>query len=171
MLSIKNQNSRKKMNKEETYRELLPQIESLAAGESNWVGVLANVSAALRMSQGERFFWVGFYFVSGGELLLGPFQGTTACCRIGHGRGVCGTAWQRNETVVVDDVEQFPGHIACSSESRSEIVVPIRDCHGAVTAVLDIDSRQLAAFNATDKYFLEQICETLSALEIGQWQK
>lgn len=155
-------------NKEQTYKELIPQIESLVEGESNWIGVLANVSAALRMSQGERFFWVGFYFVSGGELLLGPFQGTTACYRIGYGRGVCGTAWQRGTTVIVDDVELFPGHIACSSESRSEIVVPMRNTDGEITAVLDIDSKAPAAFDKTDKKYLEQICSVLSGLNISK---
>ena len=161
-------NSKMLYEKEQTYKELTVQTESLVKGEPNWVGVLANVSSALRMSQGERFFWVGFYYVSGDELLLGPFQGTTACYRIKYGRGVCGTAWQRGATIIVDDVEQFPGHIACSSESRSEIVVPVRNSEGEIIAVLDIDSKTPAAFDETDKEYLERICSALSELKINK---
>ena len=152
----------KVMDKRETYTTLIPQIRSLVEGENNTIGVLANVSAALREAFGERFFWVGFYLVSGDELLLGPFQGTIACYRIRRGRGVCGTAWERGETIVVDDVEQFPGHIACSSLSRSEIVVPVKDAEGNVTAVLDIDSRELAAFDETDREGLEAVCQCIT---------
>ena len=150
------------MEKKATYKALLPQIKSLVEGETNTTGVLANVTAALREAFGERFFWVGFYIVDGDELLLGPFQGTIACYRIRRGRGVCGTAWDRGETIIVDDVEQFPGHIACSSLSRSEIVVPVRNGAGDVVAVLDIDSRELSAFDKTDQEGLEAICQHIS---------
>ncbi len=145
----------------ETYDTLLPQLRSLVDGERNFIGVLANVTALLRQTFGERFFWVGFYLVSDGKLRLGPFQGTMACFTIARGRGVCGTAWEQDSTIIVDDVEQFPGHIACSSESRSEIVVPMHDAHGNVTGVLDIDSRELGAFNAVDREGLEAVCSLL----------
>ena len=141
------------------YEELASQIESLIAGERNEVSVLANVSAAIHEQMG--FFWVGFYLVSDGKLRLGPFQGTMACFTIARGRGVCGTAWEQDSTIIVDDVEQFPGHIACSSESRSEIVVPMHDAHGNVTGVLDIDSCELGAFNAVDREGLEAVCSLL----------
>ena len=144
------------------YEEIIPQIKSLIEGEDNTIGVLANVTAFLHTAFGEHFFWVGFYLVKGDELLLGPFQGTIACYRIKKGRGVCGTAWQRGETIIVDDVEQFPGHIACSSLSRSEIVVPVKDATGNVTAVLDIDSTELSAFNETDREGLETIVKMLT---------
>ena len=147
------------------YEEIIPQIKSLIEGEDNTIGVLANVTAFLHTAFGERFFWVGFYLVKGDELLLGPFQGTIACYRIKKGRGVCGTAWQRGETIIVDDVEQFPEHIACSSLSRSEIVVPVKDATGNVTAVLDIDSTELSAFNETDREGLETIVKMLEASE------
>ncbi len=146
------------------YQELIPQIKGLIEGESNLTGVLANISAALRMAFGERFFWVGFYLVYGDELLLGPFQGTVACYRIGRGRGVCGAAWQRDATLVVDDVEQFPGHIACSSLSRSEIVVPLHRPNGSVAGVLDIDSTELSAFDDTDRQGLCAVCQLLTPL-------
>ena len=147
------------------YEEIIPQIKSLIEGEDNTIGVLANVTAFLRTAFGERFFWVGFYLVKGDELLLGPFQGTIACYRIKKGRGVCGTAWQRGETIIVDDVEQFPGHIACSSLSRSEIVVPVKDATGNITAILDIDSTDLSAFDETDREGLEMIVQMLKASE------
>ena len=141
-------------DKEEKYRILLAQAEALLAGEEDVIARMANLAALLHREMG--FWWTGFYRVCGNELILGPFQGPVACTRIPRGRGVCGTAWERAETVVVPDVEEFPGHIACSSESRSEIVVPLqRD--GAVTAVLDIDSRELAAFDDTDRRSLERI--------------
>ena len=142
----------------DTYAELITRIRALVDGETNRVGILANVTAALRSAMGERFFWVGFYTVSGQELLLGPFQGTVACYHIPYGRGVCGTAWAQGETLIVDDVELFEGHIACSSLSRSEIVVPVRDSNGQIVAVLDIDSTSLAAFDDTDKQGLEEVC-------------
>ena len=151
------------VNHEKTkhYENLLSQITGLIAGENDEVSVLANVSAAIHYEMG--FWWTGFYLVKDDILMLGPFQGPVACYRIKMGRGVCGTAWQRRETVIVDDVEQFPGHIACSSESRSEIVVPLFAADGNVLGVLDIDSRELSTFDVTDRQFLEQITRLVSA--------
>lgn len=151
------------VNHEKTkhYENLLSQITGLIAGENDEVSVLANVSAAIHYEMG--FWWTGFYLVKDDMLMLGPFQGPVACYRIKMGRGVCGTAWQRRETVIVDDVEQFPGHIACSSESRSEIVVPLFAADGNVWGVLDIDSRELSTFDVTDRQFLEQITRLVSA--------
>ena len=147
------------INKEEKYQHFLPDWELLISGETDEIAVLANTCAALREAFG--FFWIGFYMVKNGELVLGPFQGDVACYRIRKGRGVCGTAWAEARTQVVPDVEQFPGHIACSSLSKSEIVVPIfRD--NEVVGVLDIDSDQLATFDETDRIYLEQMIETLS---------
>jgi len=120
---------------------------------------MSNVAAAIH--QEMKFWWTGFYRVVGDELLLGPFQGPVACMHIPFGRGVCGTAWQRQQTVVVPDVDQFPGHIACSSQSRSEIVVPVFSPDGKVTAVLDIDSENLATFDDVDRQYLEQICQMI----------
>ena len=139
---------------------LVDQIRSLIAGETDQVAVMSNVAAAIH--QEMKFWWTGFYRVVGNELVLGPFQGPVACMHIPFGRGVCGTAWQREQTIVVPDVEQFPGHIACSSASRSEIVVPVFDKEGRVTAVLDIDSDRLATFDETDQRYLEEICRMLS---------
>ena len=139
---------------------LVDQIRSLIAGETDQVAVMRNVAAAIH--QEMKFWWTGFYRVVGNELVLGPFQGPVACMHIPFGRGVCGTAWQREQTIVVPDVEQFPGHIACSSASRSEIVVPVFDKEGRVTAVLDIDSERLATFDETDQRYLEEICRMLS---------
>jgi GAF domain-containing protein len=147
------------MTKEHIYQNLLPHIKALIEGEDDAVSVMANISAALH--EAMSFFWIGFYVVHGSELHLGPFQGSVACYRIPYGKGVCGTAWQRAETIIVDDVEQFPGHIACSSLSRSEIVVPVKNASGEVTAVLDIDSTELSSFDATDRYWLEQITPLL----------
>ena len=144
------------MTKEEKYRELLPQIESLLAGESDEIARMSNIAALIHHTMG--FWWTGFYRVQGQELVLGPFQGPVACIHIPYGKGVCGTAWQRGGTVVVPDVELFPGHIACSSESRSEIVVPVWR-GGRVFAVLDIDSRELSTFDDTDRKYLETILE------------
>lgn len=148
--------------KEENYRLLVSQVDALVADETDATAILANVSAALHDAFSERFFWVGFYRVEGGELLLGPFQGPVACYHIGYGKGVCGTAWQRGETIVVPDVEAFPGHIACSSLSRSEIVVPVKQADGTVCAVLDIDSKELAAFDDTDRHYLEQVAAVVA---------
>lgn len=144
--------------KAERYASLLPQIKALIEGESNLVANLANISAALHEAFG--FWWVGFYLVEGDELVLGPFQGPVACTRIGRGRGVCGTAWQKGQTIVVEDVELFPGHIACSSASRSEIVVPMWK-EGKVWGVLDIDSEKLATFDECDQEWLEKLCQMI----------
>lgn len=146
------------MTKEETYKSLLPQVKSLCEGESDMIAKMANVSALLHSEFG--FWWTGFYRVANGELLLGPFQGPLACVHIGYGKGVCGTAWKERRTVVVPDVEEFPGHIACSSESRSEIVVPMFSGDDII-AVLDIDSRVLATFDDTDAHWLEQIVKSI----------
>jgi GAF domain-containing protein len=143
-----------KGDKKEQYESLLPQIEALLTGEPNLVANLANIAAALK----EQFnwFWVGFYWVIEDELVLGPFQGPVACTRIKKGRGVCGTAWEKASTILVDDVEKFPGHIACSSLSKSEIVVPVFKA-GKVLGVLDVDSSELSQFDATDQVYLEKI--------------
>ena len=145
------------MEKTEKYRLLERQVAALLEGETDVIAKMANVAAVLHETFG--FWWTGFYRVAGDELVLGPFQGPVACMHIPFGKGVCGTAWKRNETVVVPDVEQFPGHIACSSASRSEIVVPVHGLDGAVTAVLDIDSDRLATFDGTDQVWLEKIVE------------
>lgn len=144
------------MTKAETYQSLLPQIEALMAGEPDMIAKMANVAAALHQAFG--FWWTGFYRVVGNELVLGPFQGPVACMHIPFGRGVCGTAWQRQETLIVPNVHEFTGHIACSSESKSEIVVPVF-CDGKVIAVLDIDSADYNTFDETDKEYLEQIVQ------------
>ena len=157
------------MNKIETYQTLLPQIESLVAGEMDPIANMANVAAKLHEAFG--FWWTGFYRVTNeqmndltdertGVLVLGPFQGPIACTRIPYGKGVCGTAWQRAETVIVPNVHEFPGHIACSSASNSEIVVPVLH-DGQVVAVLDIDSTDFGTFDETDKEFLEKIAQLL----------
>ncbi len=142
------------------YAELQPQIESLTTAEPDLTANLANTAAALRQAFG--FFWVGFYVVRGEELVLGPFQGPIACTRIRRGRGVCGTSWVEARTVLVPDVEAFPGHIACSSDSKSEIVVPILK-DNQVVAVLDVDSDRLADFDADDQYALEQLMQLAAA--------
>jgi GAF domain-containing protein len=147
------------MNKEEKYRLLTEQVRSLTAGETDSIATMANVVAAIHETMG--FFWTGFYRVVGIELVLGPFQGPVACTRIAYGRGVCGTAWKQGQTIVVPDVEQFPGHIACSSLSRSEIVVPVLNRIGSVVAVLDIDSKELSTFDDIDRQYLENICHDL----------
>jgi methionine-S-sulfoxide reductase len=141
------------LTKEEKYLALLPQLESLLEGEPDPVARMANLAALLHREMG--FWWTGFYRVQGEELVLGPFQGPVACTRIAFGRGVCGTAWKEQRTVVVPDVEEFPGHIACSSESRSEIVVPLWH-QGTVAGVLDIDSRELNTFDDIDRRYLEK---------------
>ncbi|UPL49181.1 GAF domain-containing protein [Hymenobacter sublimis] len=142
------------VSKAEQYRQLLPQIVALTTGEPDRVANLANTAAALRQAFG--FFWVGFYLVQGQELVLGPFQGPIACTRIRHGKGVCGASWAQAATLLVPDVEQFPGHIACSSDSKSEIVVPVLK-NGQVVAVLDVDSDQLNDFDQDDQQALEQL--------------
>ena len=155
--------------KRETYEALMLQIEALVSGETDLIANMANVAAVLHEAFG--FWWTGFYRVTGEglqvtdeglqELVLGPFQGPMACTRIPYGKGVCGTAWQRGETVIVPDVHAFAGHIACSSESNSEIVVPIWQ-DGKVIAVLDIDSKDYNTFDETDKIYLEQIAKIIS---------
>lgn len=162
------------VSKEEKYKELLPQIKALVQGESDVVANMANVCAALKFGMG--FFWVGFYLVKDNELVLGPFQGPIACTRIQKGRGVCGSSWQNARTHIVEDVEKFPGHIACSSLSKSEVVIPIfrgtnrsagRDVNEIhpgsedVIGLLDVDSDELNGFDVTDETYLKQILELL----------
>jgi GAF domain-containing protein len=146
-------------SKKEKYTSLLPQIESLITVEPNLIANLANTSAALK--QAFDFFWVGFYLVEGEELVLGPFQGPVACTRIKYGKGVCGTAWKENRTIIVPDVDRFPGHIACSSESKSEIVLPLYNSSDKIIGVLDIDSDSLDSFDETDASYLEKIVKLL----------
>ena len=156
---VYNANKKVIMEKVEKYRLLERQLAALLEGEKDTVAKMANMAAVLHETFG--FWWTGFYRVAGDELILGPFQGPVACMHIPFGKGVCGTAWKRNESVVVSDVEVFPGHIACSSASRSEIVVPIHGTDGSVTAVLDIDSDRLATFDETDRVALERIVTLL----------
>jgi L-methionine (R)-S-oxide reductase len=146
-------------DKAEQYLSLIPQIEALIYGEPDLVANLANIIAALK--EQFKWFWVGFYLVKGDELVLGPFQGPVACTRIALGKGVCGTAWQQAKTLIVPDVDAFPGHIACSSLSRSEIVVPVF-YNGKVVAVLDVDSEELDQFDGADAQYLEQIVKLLN---------
>lgn len=152
-----------KGTKEEQYLELIPQIKGLIEGEPDLIANLANIAGALK----EQFnwFWIGFYLVKKDELVLAPFQGPVACTRIKKGRGVCGSSWEKAETLIVPDVEKFPGHIACSSLSRSEIVVPIVK-HGIVVGVLDADSELLDHYDETDKKFLEEI---VGLIEVENW--
>lgn len=143
------------MNKVELYEQTYKAVQSLLSNETDEIANMANVSAVIKDT--FHFWWVGFYRVSGNELILGPFQGPLACTRIKKGKGVCGTSWAQESTIVVPDVEEFPGHIACSSESKSEIVVPVWK-NKEVSAVLDIDSEFLSTFDETDKTWLEKIC-------------
>jgi L-methionine (R)-S-oxide reductase len=146
-------------SKAEQYQSLLPQIQGLLTGEADLIANMANITAALK--EQFRWLWVGFYIVKRNELVLAPFQGPVACTRIQKGRGVCGACWQQAKTLIVPDVEKFPGHIACSSLSKSEIVVPIiKD--GDVVAVLDIDSETFDSFDDTDKKYLEEIVELIN---------
>ena len=145
-------------NKEEIYKALLPQVKALLSGEEDLVANMANMAAVLKEAFG--FFWVGFYIIKKGELVLGPFQGPVACTRIQKGKGVCGKAWETGETQVVPDVNAFPGHIACSASSQSEIVVPVSKGN-EIIAVLDIDSDQLDAFDAVDRRYLEEMVGNL----------
>ncbi len=142
-------------SKEEKYSLLYKQIASLIEGESDTIANMANIAAMI--NETFHFWWTGFYRVLDEQLILGPFQGPLACSRIAYGRGVCGTAWKERRTQLVPDVDKFPGHIACSSLSRSEIVIPVFDSSGTVTAVLDIDSEHLATFDECDKEWLEKI--------------
>ena len=146
------------LDRASAYRLLLPQVSALIEDEPDWIANLANTAAAIKSTFG--FLWVGFYQAIGDNLVLGPFQGPIACTRIRKGEGVCGRAWALQQTVCVDDVDQFPGHIACSSESRSEIVVPLI-AENRVIAVLDIDSTHLSDFNETDQIYLEQLAQLL----------
>lgn len=147
------------MTKAERYEAFIPQWKAFIDGETDVISILANTSAALKEAFG--FFWIGFYIVKDGELHVGPFQGSVACYRIKKGKGVCGTAWKDATTQIVPDVELFPGHIACSSDSRSEIVVPIM-VNGEVYGVLDIDSDELATFDDTDRIYLEKMMSILA---------
>ncbi len=148
------------LSKEDTYRQVLPQIAALLTHEPDLIANLANVSAVLKEAFG--FFWVGFYRRINQTLVLGPFQGTLACTRIALNKGVCGACATRGETIIVPDVDAFPGHIACSSLSRSEITVPIKDAAGVTQLVLDIDSHQLNDFDLTDQFYLEQLAQMLA---------
>ncbi len=148
--------------KAEKYTALIPQLKALCEVEKNRVANLANIAAALRQTFG--FFWVGFYIVRGNELVLGPFQGPLACTRIALGKGVCGTSWKEKQTILVPDVDAFPGHIACSSDSKSEIVVPVLNAAGEVTMVLDVDSDKLNDFDTTDQKYLEEVCAWIGTL-------
>lgn len=146
--------------KESKYQELLLEVEALTAGETDEIANMANIAAAIQAKMG--FHWTGFYRVCGEQLVLGPFQGPVACTRIAYGRGVCGTAWKEGRTLIVPDVDQFPGHIACSALSRSEIVIPILR-EGAVVAELDIDSAELDTFDAVDEHYLTVLLTSLGS--------
>ena len=149
-------------SKEEKYISLLPQLQALVEGEPDQTANLANIVAALRQTFG--FYWVGFYLVKNNELVLGPFQGPVACTRIAFGKGVCGASWKNAETIIVDDVEKFPGHIACSAASKSEIVIPIYSTDKKVLAVLDVDEDKYTMFDATDKLYLEKVAALVTSL-------
>lgn len=146
-------------DKGERYRSLVPQIDALVSGESDVTANLANIMAALKF--GMDFFWVGCYLVKDDELVLGPFQGPVACTRITLGNGVCGTSWQNNEVLIVPDVDAFPGHIACSSDSKSEIVLPACNKSGEVALILDVDSSNLNDFDETDREYLQQVIQII----------
>lgn len=152
----------KNVSREEQYRALMPQIQALVAGEDDFTANVGNVMAAIKET--FQFFWVGCYFVKNEELVLGPFQGPVACTRIKKGKGVCGASWEKAKVMIVDDVDQFPGHIACSSLSKSEIVLPIFNKKGEIAGVLDVDSEQLAHFSAIDEEYLKLVVDL-----IGSW--
>lgn len=145
--------------REEQYKSLVPQIKALLTGETDLIANLANISAALK--EQFNFFWVGFYLIKDNELVLGPFQGPVACTRIGHGRGVCGAAWAKEETLIVPNVDEFPGHIACSSLSKSEIVLPFY-IDNKLAGVLDVDSESLNDFSQIDKKYLQEILDLIN---------
>jgi GAF domain-containing protein len=147
-----------KGTKEEQYQHIFPQIKGLLEGETDLIANLANVAAALNEQFG--FFWVGFYLVKADELVLGPFQGPVACTRIKKGRGVCGSSWEQGKTIIVPDVEKFPGHIACSSLSKSEIVLPLFS-DSKIVGVLDVDSSTLDSFDETDEMYLQKIVDLI----------
>lgn len=150
----------RQVSKEEKYQELIPQLSALVSGENDLVANLANLMAALK--QTFNFWWIGVYVVKNDELVLGPFQGPIACTRIKKGKGVCGTAWQEAKTIVVPDVDQFPGHIACSSLSKSEIVIPVFNKNKEVIMVIDVDSEKLANFDQIDEIYLNKIANLIS---------
>ena len=145
--------------KESRYKEIYEQVAAVTKGETDVIANMANAVALIH--EGFGFWWTGFYIVKGDELVLGPFQGPIACTRIAYGKGVCGSAWKRMESIIVPDVEDFPGHIVCSSLSRSEIVIPLFK-NGSITAVLDIDSKELSTFDKTDQFWLEKIVSLLT---------
>lgn len=149
-------------SKKEKYESFLPQIHALIEAETDLIANLSNISAALK--QTFNFFWVGFYLVKNTELVLGPFQGTIACTRIQKGKGVCGTCWENGKTIIVADVDEFPGHIACSNASRSEIVVPLFDTKNNFVGVLDVDSDVLNDFDEVDRIYLEKLTQQLSKI-------
>lgn len=148
--------------KVEKYKSILPQLKALVEGETDWIANLSNIMSALKFSM--DFFWVGIYFVKDKQLVLGPFQGPIACTRINFGKGVCGASWEQKKTIVVEDVDQFPGHIACSSLSRSEIVLPAFNAKNEVFLILDVDSEHLAYFDETDKIYLEQVMQLITSI-------
>lgn len=148
------------LSKEKKYALLLPQIKAVIAGEDDKIANLANIASALKYT--FNFWWVGFYLVKNDELVLGPFQGPVACTRIKKGKGVCGTSWQEEKTIIVPNVDEFPGHIACSSASKSEIVLPVFDKNSNVLMVLDVDSEYLNFFDETDNKYLTKICSLIS---------
>jgi GAF domain-containing protein len=154
------------VSREEKYKELYPQIKGLMDGETDLIANLSNLTAAIKST--FNFFWIGFYLVKGQELVLGPFQGPVACTRIAMGKGVCGAAWSQKKTILVPDVERFPGHIACSSLSKSEIVIPVFDKAKTVKMVLDVDSDQLNDFSETDRLELEKICALLEEIHFNE---
>lgn len=145
--------------KKEKYIELIPQIQGLLDGENDATANMANVCAALKYTM--NFFWVGFYLVKENQLVLGPFQGPVACTRINKGKGVCGTSWEKGEVIIVEDVDKFPGHIACSSLSKSEIVLPVYNANKEIIGVLDVDSEEYSTFDKTDEHYLTQILQLL----------
>lgn len=155
-------NINKSLSKEEKYKSLLPQLKSLVAGENDLIANISNIIAALKYSL-DGFFWVGVYLRKGNDLVLGPFQGPAACTRIKIPDGVCGKAVQTKSVLTVEDINKYPGHIACSAESKSEIVIPIFN-GGVVSAVLDVDSDKFANFDDTDKHYLEKVCKLISEL-------
>jgi L-methionine (R)-S-oxide reductase len=157
MLTLADKNAGKK----ERYEILLPQLQSLVEGEPDLIANLANIIAAIKESM--QFFWIGFYFTRNDELVLGPFQGPVACTRIKFGKGVCGTAWKEKKVIIVDDVDLFPGHIACSTLSRSEIVLPVFNGNN-IELILDIDSDTVASFDAVDEYYLLQVAHLIESL-------
>lgn len=153
-------------SKEEQYRSLMPQLVSLTLGETDFVANLANIVGALKQTFG--FFWVGVYLVKKDQLVLGPFQGPIACTRIAKGKGVCGAGWEKKQVMLIPDVDRFPGHISCNSDSKSEIVVPVLDENGNVILVIDVDSNKLNDFDTIDQRYLEEIAGLIAVLYTKQ---